>query len=121
VTKQAIDQRARAARSWPSTSRRCSTISSSASPSSAISTSTARGSRSVLNAATSLVRARPSWLRPAIVIELAAFLFMAWAVHASGCSFAAPTRLREHAGFRTIADEVRRFRAGAVRWCSRVF
>ena len=61
----------------------------------------------MLNAATSLVRARPSWLRPAIVIELAAFLFMAWAVHASGCSFAAPTRLREHAGFRTIADEVR--------------
>jgi hypothetical protein len=48
------------------------------------------------------------------VIELAAFLFMAWAVHTFECSFAAPTRLREHAGFRTIADEVRRFRAGAV-------
>ena len=48
------------------------------------------------------------------MIGLAAFLFMAWAVHTSGYSFAAPTRLREHAGFRMIADEVRRFGAGAV-------
>jgi membrane protein YdbS with pleckstrin-like domain len=56
-----------------------------------------------------------SWLRPVIVIGLAAFLFMAWAVHTSGYSCAAPTRLWEHAGFRMIADEVRRFCAGAWR------
>ena len=54
-----------------------------------------------------------SWLRPAIVIGLALFLVLVWAMHRSRYALAAPAWLRERRSFRLVAEELRRFRAGA--------
>jgi hypothetical protein len=54
------------------------------------------------------------WLRLVIVGGLAVFLGAIWAVRRSGYAPRAPRWLRQHPGVNAIADEVGRFRAGAL-------
>jgi uncharacterized protein (TIRG00374 family) len=54
-----------------------------------------------------------SWLRPVIVIGLALFLFLVWAVHRSGYALAARAWLRQRTSFRRLAEALRGFRMGA--------
>lgn len=54
------------------------------------------------------------WLRPLIVIGVAIFLVLVWAVRRIGPSFVAPRWLRALAVFQRAMNELRQFRAGAV-------
>jgi uncharacterized membrane protein YbhN (UPF0104 family) len=62
-----------------------------------------------------------TWLRPLIVVGLAIFLLLVWAVRRSGYAPVAPRWLRDLVVFQRAMNEIRQFRAGAVAlWRPRV-
>lgn len=54
------------------------------------------------------------WLRPLIVIGVAAFLLLAWAYHRWHRSGRAPRWMRQHKAMRKVIEEFKQFREGAV-------